>query len=212
MNKKTGIHSWQFWLSKFLWITVIISAISSIFVENWWIFFMSLVTLALMITPSILQRSIAVRLPITFEIIFFTFIYASVFLGNVQNYYNKFEWWDTLMHSISGFLIGFVGFTIMFIFFSQKKIKASPSLISVFSFSLAMSMGAIWEIYEYLMDITFGLSMQGNGLPDTMEDLMLDAGGALVIAILGYIYLKFKNQGFIQRMLKDFLQENPQYK
>ncbi len=205
-------HSWQLWLSRILWLSVIFSAISAFFKQDWWLLIMSIFTLGLMIAPLILEKKLAVRLPISFEIILTAFIYASVFLGSANDFYEKYHWWDIILHAEAGFFTGFIGFTLLFLFFSENKIKAVPSLIAFFAFSVAMMIASVWEIFEYFMDTLFGLKMQRSGLPDTMGDLILGAFGALVVAILGYVYLKFNQKNWVQKMIDELIEENPQYR
>ena len=97
-----------------------------------------------------------------------------------------------MLHTLSGVIIGAIGFSLVYIFNTEENvaIKLSPLFVAIFSFCFATSMGALWEIYEFFMDSIFGLNMQKSGLVDTMWDLIVDALGALVMSVLGYLYLK----------------------
>ena len=94
------------------------------------------------------------------------------------------------MHAGSAIGFGLIGVMILIIMFRRGKVKASPIVVSLFAFSFAMMVGAVWEIFEFAMDQVFGMSMQKSGLVDTMWDLIVDAGGAFLASAAGYVYLK----------------------
>ncbi len=137
------------------------------------------------------------------------FIYASLFLGEVHKYYTKFWWWDLILHSTAGITFGFLGFFIMYILHREKKIATSPILIALFSFSFAVAIGSIWEIFEFSMDNVFALNMQKSGLRDTMWDMMVNSGGALITAVLGYFYVKGGDALLFNRVMARLIKRNP---
>jgi hypothetical protein len=101
---------------------------------------------------------------------------------------------------------------ILYLITARGKLKASPFLIAIFSFAFGLAIGALWEIFEYAMDTWFGLNMQKSGLRDTMADLIVDAIGAGVASVTGYIYLRFNIHDPFDRLIEWFLQENPRFK
>ena len=141
------------------------------------------------------------------EILTILFIYASIFLGEVKGYYTRFWWWDTLLHTTFGIALGFVGFMILYVLYKGNKIKASPILVAFFSFCFALALGALWEVFEFIMDQTLGLTMQKSG-SDTMRDLIVDSIGALISAIAGFIYLKYGHVRVFDRILRRFKADN----
>ena len=145
------------------------------------------------------------------EMVIILFIYASLFLGEIHGYYTKFWWWDIFLHAFSAIIFGFVGFTILYFMYSQKAIKARPWAIAIFSFSFAIAIGAVWEIFEFLVDQIFGYNMQKSGLIDTMWDLIVDCAGALFTSTIGFFYIQYGRGRVFNRLLKKFLQQNPQF-
>ena len=138
------------------------------------------------------------------------FIYATLFLGNVQEYYARFWWWDFVMHTGSGIVLGLVGFLIIYALFKGERVVASPIWIAIFAFSFAVALGAVWEIFEFTMDQLFGYGMQKSGLVDTMWDLIVDSVGALLASFVGWLYLKGKRALLFDRAIDAFIEKNPQ--
>lgn|GEM_PF-860998 len=173
---------------------VVLAGIISVINNDWTNFALSILTLIVLLLPSIIEKRLSVDFPSEFEIAVVIFIFAALYLGEMRAYYVKYWWWDLFLHTFSGLIIGAIGFSLVNILNKNEKIaiKLSPIFVSIFSFSFALSIGALWEIYEFAMDTLFGLNMQKSGLVDTMTDLIVDALGALVFSVLGYLHLKGK--------------------
>lgn len=174
--------------------------------------FESLAILLLTFLPLALDKHFRVTVPHEFETLAIVFIYLSLFLGEVQGYYERFWWWDLVLHAGSGFLLGILGFLFVYILNQNERIDLhlGPGFTSTFAFMFSMTIGVLWEIFEFAMDSLFGMNMQKSGLVDTMWDLIVDAGGALGIAILGYGYLKTAEiDSFLERMIHRFIKANP---
>ncbi len=175
--------------------SLIYAIILSVFQQEYLVLFVSLVTLGLVLLPFFIKR-LKIRIPIEIELISVLFIYAALFLGSIQGFYYKFWWWDVLLHSFSAIVFGFIGFTFLYFMVNRHELKARPWAIALFSFSFAIAIGALWEIFEFSMDSFFGLNMQKSGLADTMSDLIVDSLGALIASAIAFIYLK-KRKGLI---------------
>jgi len=173
-------------------ILVVAAGTVAVFRANWINFALSLVTLFLTFLPTIIRREFHVYYPGEFEIVVLLFIFASMYLGEIHSFYARIWWWDIMLHALSGVIIAAIGFSLVDILNGEEKlpVELSPAFVAIFSFSFALSMGVIWEIYEFSMDSLFGLNMQKSGLSDTMGDLIVDALGALVVSIVGYFYLR----------------------
>jgi hypothetical protein len=156
-------------------------------------------------------KRFAVYIPPEFELLAILFIFASLFLGEIRGYYAKFWWWDVLMHAGAAFLLGIMGFLLVYVLNQEERIQLhmKPAFVALFSFAFAVAIGSIWEIFEYSMDSLFGLNMQKSGLVDTMWDLIVDAVGALVIAVLGYFYMKRGSEYFVEKWIAKFVEGNP---
>ena len=164
--------------------------------------------------PVALGARFDVRIPPEFELLAVVFVYASLFLGEVHGYYVKYWWWDSLLHTGSGLLLGIFGFVLVY-FMNEKNdlhLSMKPSFVALFAFMFALGMGALWEILEFAIDQTFGTTMQKSGLVDTMWDLIVDGLGALTISILGYGYLSTAgNESFLERWIHHFIIVNQRF-
>ena len=112
-------------------------------------------------------------------------------------------------------LFSFVGFLIIYTFYATGKMQSSPFLIILFSTTLSLSVGMLWEIVEFLIDLLLGGYLEHAmqpGLLDTMQDLIADTLGALVIAVLTYIHLKSQGVGFFKYLIMKFYKRNPKIK
>jgi hypothetical protein len=161
--------------------------------------------------PAIIRKKFRVYIPVELEVIAVVFIFAAVFLGEIHAYYTKFWWWDAILHTVSGFLIGLGGFMLVYILNEEEKVhlKMRPGFVAIFAFAFALAIGSLWEILEFTLDNTLGTAMQKSGLIDTMWDLIVDGLGAAVIAILGYVYLKTQKSYFIDRIIRRLIRKNP---
>lgn len=208
MPRSKTIHQW---LSTSLQIILLMGLVFSIYERRWLIAFLVAGILILTLLPTALGKRFAVYIPPEFELLAILFIFATLFLGEVRGYYIKFWWWDVLLHAGSGFLLGIMGFLLVYILNQEEKIQLhmKPAFVALFSFTFAVAIGSIWEIFEYSMDSLFGVNMQKSGLVDTMWDLIVDAAGALVISVLGYWYMKRGSEYFVEKWIAKFVEGNP---
>ena len=155
--------------------------------------------------PAIIGRRYRIPLPAGFELLAVLFVFASLFLGEVRGYYTRFWWWDALLHTGAGFLLGILGFLLVYSLNERGlgSLQLKPSFVALFSFTFSLALGALWEIFEFGMDQIFGLNMQKSGLVDTMWDLIVNVIGAGAIALLGYGWLKTSEiDSFLERWIE----------
>ncbi len=171
----------------------------------------SAVSFVLTFIPSILERSIRVSLPPSFQAELLTFIFAAQFLGEIFNCYERFWWWDLMLHGWSGVLLGIIGFLLVYILneASDVEVIMSPFFISFFALCFAVTCGVIWEVFEYLMDVVFVTNMQKSGLHDTMGDLMVDTCGALIVSVNGFFTLRKHKINILKKTISLFMEQNP---
>ena len=170
--------------------------------------------------PFFLGKFFRVFIPPEFVLFAIAFVFASLFLGEIHGYYTRFWWWDIALHSGSGFLLGIIGFLLVHVLNETEDIglHMKPGFVAFFAFVFAVGMGALWEVFEFTMDSFFGMNMQKemlgdpSGLTDTMWDLIVDTLGALIIAVLGYGYVKAaNNKSFLERWIQAFITKNPRF-
>lgn len=189
-------------------LAILIALITSILQWNFAYVALSLIVLIISFLPSMIKKRFNIISPPEFEVLFALFLYGSVILGEFRQFYSRIPWWDILLHAFSAVMIALIGFMIVFSLYYTHKVVFSPFVASLFVFSFALAIGALWEIFEFAMDSFFGMNMLGSGLIDTMWDLIIDAAAALLIAISGYFYLKGGPSFFIERFVKKFINLN----
>ena len=158
--------------------------------NQWLVAFSGTVVLTLTFAPALLERRLHVPLPVEFSLITCAFLFASFALGEVGDFYERIWWWDLALHGLSAMLIGLIGFLSLYVFYMTHRIRVAPIYVAILTFGLAVAVGTIWEIFEFLMDWFFGLNMQRSGLTDTMTDLMINTAGAAVAAAIGFYYVR----------------------
>lgn len=211
---------------------------------NWNNVFLCGLTLILFTFPTLITNKFNIELPSLLEIIVYLFIFAAEILGEIQNFYGVFLHWDTMLHTLNGFLCAAVGFSLIDILNRGERfdIKLSPLFLSIIAFCFSMTIGVLWEFYEYASDKYFLLDMQKDrivqvissveineqdenvpiilkdinkteiyynnnkdkltieggylelGINDTMKDLFVNFIGAVVFSVLGYLYVKDRDE------------------
>lgn len=207
-----------------LQVILVAGAVGAFWQHQWFTGVIISGILLLTILPTLLAKQFHVRIPAEFQLATIIFVFASLFLGEVHDYYNKLWWWDILLHTCSGFLLGIVGFLLVYILNETAQISQNresgfsmkPGFIAFFAFMFAIGVGALWEIFEFVAHIVLEHTMEratfakDGSLPDSMLDLIVDAIGALVISLMGYRYLKRPlKASFLLRLIRKFIQNNP---
>lgn len=190
-------------ISWFVRALLIFTIVRDVLIKNYDGLFIVIITLILTFYPNILEKRFRVYLPSSIQVIVTLFIFAAQYLGEIRNFYERFWWWDIMLHTTSGFVLGIIGFMFVYLLNKNytKNVILSPIFIALFAFCFAVMIGVVWEIYEFGMDRLAGLNMQKfrevgqDGLIDTMFDLIVDSLGALVVSILGYFNIKENKQG-----------------
>lgn len=155
---------------------VLIIMILQIFNHNFEHVFLCLLTLFLMVLPSIVQLTFHVEFPSLLEIIIFCFIFAAEILGEMSSFYIYIPYWDTILHTLSGFLCAAIGFSLVDIMNQTERInvKLSPLYLSIVAFCFSMTIGVMWEFFEFGMDIFMGLDMQKDTIIHSIGSVALD--------------------------------------
>jgi hypothetical protein len=137
----------------------------------------------LMLLPAFLKSQYRLYLPFGLEVAVTTFIFLTLFLGSLANFYEQVPWWDDMLHLVSGFLFGFLGFILVYILNSEHigKLNLTPIFIAVFSVCFSLALSVVWEIYEFAADQLLGFNMQRDGIMDTMIDLIVNAGSCCIL-------------------------------
>ncbi|MEZ5913123.1 MAG: hypothetical protein R3D84_13665 [Paracoccaceae bacterium] len=200
--RKQSLIVWAIW-------AVLFSAFAvAMFQLRWSLAFVSVAAFALTTLPILLQSRLGVRLPVSFVAAIALFIFATIFLGEAADFYNRYWWWDILLHGGSALGFGMIGFLAVFMMFEGDRFAAPASAIAFFGFCFAITIGALWEVFEFGMDQLFGLNMQKSGLLDTMGDLIVDTVGAAIGSVAGYLFLKGRRFAGLTRLIRAFIAQN----
>ena len=158
---------------------VILIAVAQFFNGNFENVFLCVLTLILFLLPSFIERKIKVDLPDTLEIIILLFIYSAEILGEIQAFYVRFPYWDTMLHTLNGFLCAAIGFSLLDILNRSDRLSfsLSPVYLAVMAFCFSMTIGVLWEFFECLMDQLLLLDMQKDTVVHAISSVMLDPAG-----------------------------------
>lgn len=139
--------------------------------------FMCGLTLVLMILPSILTKKLKIYLPSALEIVILCFIFAAEILGEISSFYINVPHWDTMLHTINGFLCAAVGFALVDLFNRDERFtfKLSPLFLAVVAFCFSMTIGVLWEFFEFSADQFFATDMQKDTIVHQINTVELDA-------------------------------------
>lgn len=157
-------------------LIVIVSLVAALLRYDYESAFTCVLVLFLFMIPLFLERSLAIQLPNTLEIIILLFIFAAEILGELQCYFIQYPNWDTMLHTTSGFLCAAVGFSLIDILNRDSKIKfnLSPVYVAIVAFCFSMTIGVLWEFFEFGADRLLGLDMQKDTVVQTITSVSLD--------------------------------------
>jgi len=156
--------------------------------------------------PILLKVLFGKTFPASLEIITFLFIFGLLIFGGVRGLYAEFWWWGVLFNFGAAIAMGFVGLTIFHILNRTGYVKSSPVVFLFFTFCFAFTLGALWELFEFIIDNLFGFGLQ-LGLVDTMKDMTIDLIGALIVSFSGYLRLRSGKDDFFSTSLFNFLND-----
>ena len=179
--------------------------------ERWSIGFVALATLGLSMVPVIVARRLNITLPVAFLVAIAGFVFATIFLGEVFDFYERLWWWDIAMHGASAIAFGLLGFLFIFMMFDGDRYAAPPFALGFLAACLAVTIGSLWELFEFAMDSWFGTNMLKSGLPDVMGDLIVNALGAIVGGFSGTLYLWGIRSPVLAGLIERFIAANRQF-
>ena len=155
---------------------VLITAIRCLFTHNYESFAICMLSLVLFLMPSFLERMFRVEIPPVFQVIIYLFIYAAEILGEVNKYYTAIPGWDTMLHTINGFLCAAIGFSLFNILNRGSSfIKLSPFYMALVAFCFSMTVGVVWEFFEFAADQFLHMDMQKDFIVTDFASVTLDA-------------------------------------
>ena len=166
-------------------LSVVLMLVAQFFNQNYENMLLCVLTLVLFMLPSMFERRLHIDLPDTLEVIILLFIYAAEILGEIQSYYTSYPGWDTMLHTMNGFLCAAIGFALVDILNREEKVSLhlSPFFMAVTAFCFSMTIGVLWEFFEFSMDQFLLFDMQKDTVVNTISTVNLDPshGTAAVI-------------------------------
>ena len=169
-------------------VLVILTMVAQFLNGNFENVFLCILTLVLFTLPTVIERRVRIDLPDTLEIIILLFIFSAEILGEIQAYNTYFHGWDTMLHTLNGFLCAAIGFSLVDLFNRNERfsLSLSPVFMAIVAFCFSMTIGVLWEFFECIMDSFFLLDMQKDTIVHDISTVMLDpTGGNKITAIRG---------------------------
>lgn len=171
--------------------------------------FLCLLSLILFLCPFFIEKKLKIDLPNTLEIILMLFIFSAEILGEINNFYGAIPYWDTMLHTINGFLAAAIGFS-LFDLLNQnmKSINLSPLFVAILSFCFSMTIGVLWEFFEYGSDMYFmNTDMQKDRIVREIKSVKLNEEGKnepVIIDDIEYtiVYSKDKDDKLVATKIK----------
>ncbi|MGM9878412.1 MAG: hypothetical protein ACI31R_00050 [Bacilli bacterium] len=179
-------------------VLVIVCMILQILKGNFENALLCLLSLLLLLVPFFIQKNFKITLPNTLEIIILLFIFSAEILGEIQNFYGIFPFWDTMLHTINGFLAAAVGFSLINLLNkNSEKFNLSPVYLCLVAFCFSMTIGVLWEFFEFASDKVLSIDMQKDRVVDKISSVELDPeknNNPIVIKDIGYTII-YNNEG-----------------
>lgn len=169
-------HKSSFAVYVVLRVLVLLTLVLQFLNGNYESVFLCLLTLVLLIMPSFVQVTFRIEFPSVLEVVVLLFIFSAEILGEISAFYESFPFWDTILHTLNGFLMAAIGFSLVDLLSRSEKVKfeLSPWLLAIISFCFSMTIGVLWEFYEFTMDCLFGLDMQKDTVIHSISTVTLD--------------------------------------
>ncbi len=160
-------------------ILVLVMMVAQFFNGDFESVFLCGLTLVLFLLPTVFERALMIDLPNTMEIIIMLFIFSAEILGEISSFYTTFKGWDTILHTINGFLCAAIGFALVDMLNRTEKfsLSLSPVFMSIVAFCFSMTIGVLWEFFECGMDQLLMLDMQKDAVVHSISSVMLDPTG-----------------------------------
>ncbi|MCR5237252.1 MAG: hypothetical protein K6E34_08660 [Lachnospiraceae bacterium] len=165
-------------------LLVLLALVRNIITHNYESAAICVLSLLLFLVPAFLQDVMDISIPPLFRGIIFAFIFAAEILGEVNHYYARIPGWDTMLHTINGFLFAAVGFSLVYLLNrGSDNINLTPFYLTVVAFCFSMTIGVLWEFFECGMDLLFNVDMQKDFIVQQFGTITLDPAqnGAVIL-------------------------------
>ena len=174
MGMEIREHKSSFAVYVVLRVLVITVAVLEFFNGNYEAVFLCILTLLLLLAPAFVQVRFRIELPSALEVIVLVFVFAAEILGEISSFYEIFPFWDTVLHTMNGFLAAAIGFSLVDLLNRSDRVKfeLSPLYLAIVSFCFSMTIGVVWEFFEFSMDMLFGFDMQKDAVVHSISSVL----------------------------------------
>lgn len=162
--------------------------------------FVCTLSLILFLVPAFFEKNFGIELPSALEIIILIFIFCAEILGELGSYYTRVPMWDTVLHTVNGFLCAAVGFSLVDLINRNERFKfqLSPLFLAIVAFCFSMTIGVLWEMFEFSADMLLKTDMQKDFVVHTISSVTLDpnnANNAVIISGINDVSVNGKSLG-----------------
>ncbi len=158
---------------------VLLSVVRQFFLGSYHNMFLGILTLILFMVPQFIEKTVGVTIPTGLKTVILIFIFSAEILGEINAFYIKIPLWDTMLHTTNGFLMAAIGFALIDLFNRSERfsVKMSPYFVAFVAFCFSMTVGVVWEFFEFTMDWFFYTDMQKDWILPTISSVKLDPAG-----------------------------------
>jgi len=169
-------HKTEFAVYSIMRLLVILTFVASLIEKRYENAALCILSLVLLLLPAVVEQNFGIELPSALECIIYCFIFAAEILGEINSFYVTIPGWDTMLHTINGFLCAAIGFALVdMLNRNSPDIKLSPFYLALVAFCFSMTVGVMWEFFEHFMDQTLLLDMQKDTIVTSFSSTLLDA-------------------------------------
>ena len=161
-------------------IAIFVILVEQVRLQNFQNVFLCVLSLGTFFLPAIVERKLDIELPDVLEAVIVLFVFATLILGEIEEYYVKFKYWDTILHTLNGFLMAAIGFSLVNILNKSERIHLtmSPGFVAFTAFCFSMTVGVMWEFLEFFMDMVTQSDMQKDTWFPLISSVSLHPEGA----------------------------------
>lgn len=175
LKNRIALNRRTFILYSVLRVLVLVTLIRCIMTQRWEGVAISILVLVLFLVPSLVEGMARIEIPGLFQAIIYSFIFAAEILDEIDHYYVLIPGWDTILHTLNGFLCAAIGFSLVDLLNrSSKNVNLSPVYVTLVAFCFSMTIGVLWEFVEFGFDTFFGMDMQKDTFVTNISSVALD--------------------------------------
>ena len=180
-----------------LWLATLIVLLHGVLVGRWDRVFTGTLCLLLFLVPPFVERGFSLHFPATLEICAYLFVFGAGVLGEIGDFYQRFPAWDAILHAANGFLFAGFGFCLFSLFEKKRRVRTlpSPAYQSFTAFCFSMTVGVLWELFEFGADYFLHTDMQKDHYLKSIHSVLIptEGGGIFRAEDITQIQIKTAN-------------------